>query len=248
MGNNETAKPERKTNARLYQVYRYFAADGTLLYIGSSFNAVKRAFEHKRHSHWYPKAVRIEMQTFPSRAAMRTAETQAIKSERPKHNVVHLKPTTTRAQQSRASSLRRGTGVVAYWRSLEGSSVYERVLAHWRDPNLTALDAIAKAPEEAGKLIAASRNTWERIFGPRGVNFGRGGRGPSPVDRLVSSFREPSRASDFSRVCEVWTSPGFGPKEALRAIGEEFPELRGASRLTLNKVTGLGRSGVPVKA
>jgi hypothetical protein len=72
-----------------HHLYRHFAADGALLYVGVSLSTVHRLSGHKKHSHWFADIARVEIQSFESRAAALTAECEAVKKERPRHNIHH---------------------------------------------------------------------------------------------------------------------------------------------------------------
>ena len=67
-------------------VYRVFADDGTLLYIGSTIDLDTRFQRHSTHSEWFPEARRITIEWMPALSAARAAETAAIAVERPKYN------------------------------------------------------------------------------------------------------------------------------------------------------------------
>jgi len=70
-------------------VYRYFDADGGLLYIGVAFDVLKRAEGHRRHAEWWPLAATYTEELFPTRTAALAAEAEAIRTEHPLFNVVH---------------------------------------------------------------------------------------------------------------------------------------------------------------
>jgi predicted GIY-YIG superfamily endonuclease len=72
-----------------HALYRHFAADGTLLYVGITMNAPRRLKEHSRHSGWWDNVARVEIEQFPTRAAVIDAERHAIKLEKPLHNFMH---------------------------------------------------------------------------------------------------------------------------------------------------------------
>jgi len=78
-------------------LYRHFAADGTLLYVGISLNSVVRLSQHKDASPWFAEIARIEIENFESRPVALAAERAAVQAENPKYNK-HLRP--TRAQRS----------------------------------------------------------------------------------------------------------------------------------------------------
>ncbi|WP_393075190.1 sigma factor-like helix-turn-helix DNA-binding protein [Streptomyces sp. LN704] len=66
-------------------VYRLFAEDGTLLYIGSAYDPKVRAKKH-REKPWWPQVVRQEHEWHPTREAAYVAETEAIEQARPPGN------------------------------------------------------------------------------------------------------------------------------------------------------------------
>jgi hypothetical protein len=68
-------------------LYRHFDADGRLLYIGISLEPIIRLRRH-RQSSWAADIRRIEVMTYPDRASAELAETNAIQSELPVHNVL----------------------------------------------------------------------------------------------------------------------------------------------------------------
>jgi len=71
-------------------LYRHYDANGTLLYVGISKNAVYRFQAHKKSSAWARGSVRMTIEMFPDRLSASIAELEAIKCEKPLHNVGHL--------------------------------------------------------------------------------------------------------------------------------------------------------------
>lgn len=67
-------------------VYRYYADDGQLLYVGCTIEPKARHAAHRRSSSWYGDAVRYRQTVFPSRAYALEVEKLAIQTERPVHN------------------------------------------------------------------------------------------------------------------------------------------------------------------
>jgi hypothetical protein len=82
------SRPEEKQTS----LYRHFAADGSLLYVGISLSWPARTRSHSHSSTWFEQVVRVEIEQFLSREAALEAERSAIKSERPKFNVIHNRP------------------------------------------------------------------------------------------------------------------------------------------------------------
>lgn len=78
--------PNEASAARKAAVYRLYAADGTLLYIGSSYDPDKRCEAHRRTPWWSEVAHRTD-EWVESRWKAYSAETSAIWREQPKHNV-----------------------------------------------------------------------------------------------------------------------------------------------------------------
>jgi hypothetical protein len=66
------------------QLYRHYDREGALLYVGISLSAVGRLAV----SDWFKDIVRIEIESFPNRRAAIIAESKAIATEHPKHNVM----------------------------------------------------------------------------------------------------------------------------------------------------------------
>lgn len=69
-------------------LYRYFDADGRLLYVGISHDPNMREDQH-RGTRWHPLAVRRTEAWHPTRRAALAAETQAIRAEKPEYNNLH---------------------------------------------------------------------------------------------------------------------------------------------------------------
>jgi len=69
-------------------LYRYYSAEGALLYVGVSLSAVARAAQHRAASHWYHEAVSMKFKRYPTRRAALDAEALAIAKEGPRYNVM----------------------------------------------------------------------------------------------------------------------------------------------------------------
>lgn len=76
----------RYTGATLY---RYFDADGTLLYIGITSVMVQRSNQHVRASMWWPLARTCTLEHFDTTEEVLEAERRAIIAERPPYNRQH---------------------------------------------------------------------------------------------------------------------------------------------------------------
>lgn len=71
-------------------VYRVFAADGRLLYVGCSPSPLVRAHDHALTKAWGAEIATITVAWFPSRVEAAEAEFLAISKEAPEWNV-HFK-------------------------------------------------------------------------------------------------------------------------------------------------------------
>lgn len=86
----DEAEPEVfEPDGRTHHLYRHFDAADVLLYVGVSFSALHRLAQHKENAHWFNRISRVEIQNYPSRAAVLAAERRAILTEGPAHNIMH---------------------------------------------------------------------------------------------------------------------------------------------------------------
>lgn len=69
--------------------YHLFAADGMLLYIGISKTFGVRWHKHARAQPWWPEVHHQTIDWYPTRAGALEAETIAIRTEHPVHNIIH---------------------------------------------------------------------------------------------------------------------------------------------------------------
>lgn len=70
-------------------LYRVYDEDGRLLYVGITNNPPARFRSHRATKQWWAMVAHIFTKTYDSRAALREAEREAIKTEHPTYNVVH---------------------------------------------------------------------------------------------------------------------------------------------------------------
>lgn len=68
-------------------LYRMFAEDGRLLYVGISSRAAARWEQHRHDKPWWSEIARISVEHFPTRDKALAAELVAIRGEQPQHNV-----------------------------------------------------------------------------------------------------------------------------------------------------------------
>ncbi|WP_062434940.1 GIY-YIG nuclease family protein [Herbidospora daliensis] len=68
-------------------LYRLFAADGSLLYVGIGGNPGRRFEQHRSDKPWWGDVASMTIEHHPTREAALAAELQAIKTENPRHNI-----------------------------------------------------------------------------------------------------------------------------------------------------------------
>jgi excisionase family DNA binding protein len=67
-------------------VYRHFAADGSLLYVGITAHPQTRTATHRAHAPWWQQVTSISWRRMPTRADAYSAEQEAIRTEHPTFN------------------------------------------------------------------------------------------------------------------------------------------------------------------
>lgn len=67
-------------------VYRWFDSNGTLLYVGVTYDLERRRRNHRYGSGWFQFAARSEVATYPTWGAALQAESAAIAAESPVFN------------------------------------------------------------------------------------------------------------------------------------------------------------------
>lgn len=78
-------------------LYRFYNAEGELLYVGITDQPQVRWAAHARNSLWWPRFCIVHTEWLATRADAEVAEAAAIRRERPRHNVSHsVVPTPTR--------------------------------------------------------------------------------------------------------------------------------------------------------
>lgn len=81
-------------------LYRFFDAEGTLLYVGLTHRLNDRLTAHKRQKAW-DQVARIDVEHFADRFEAELAEVRAIREESPAWNVTHNDwPTFTDEKES----------------------------------------------------------------------------------------------------------------------------------------------------
>lgn len=84
------------TAAKVHMLYRFFDHMDELLYVGITSNPAGRWKSHSEEKEWWADVAHIKTQLFDSREALAAAEVEAIRTEKPRHNIVHNSRTTPR--------------------------------------------------------------------------------------------------------------------------------------------------------
>lgn len=76
-------KPKKLPNGAV-AVYRAYAADGALVYVGVTDDPDRRLRrEHRKYSHWYDQVAHFDVRVFRDRSAALLMEARAITNESP---------------------------------------------------------------------------------------------------------------------------------------------------------------------
>lgn len=94
-------------------LYRFFDAEGRLLYVGIAVDFEVRREQHQKKAKWWPDQVRYEVEWLPDRASALAAELRAIQTEGPLHNVRGTGRAGERAPKQYAGGTQMSTVEVA---------------------------------------------------------------------------------------------------------------------------------------
>jgi predicted GIY-YIG superfamily endonuclease len=111
-------------------LYRFYDADGALLYVGITSRGPNRWQEHEAHRAWWALVASSRVEHFDDRDAAAAAERAAIRAEKPPHNITHLRPAK---EMPSPVKRKHGTGAISQvssdgrWRvSLRAGSFYRQ--------------------------------------------------------------------------------------------------------------------------
>lgn len=79
----------------MHTLYRFFDADGQLLYIGKTTN-VRARFRAHADKEWWGDVADSSLEHYATADAVAAAEVAAIRAEAPRHNVAHNESVTSR--------------------------------------------------------------------------------------------------------------------------------------------------------
>jgi hypothetical protein len=72
---------------RAFTLYRFYAADNTLLYVGLTINPGRRLEKHRALQPWWNDVARVDLEQHPDLPTLRASEREAIKTEGPLYNI-----------------------------------------------------------------------------------------------------------------------------------------------------------------
>jgi predicted GIY-YIG superfamily endonuclease len=110
-----TVPPELAVNVERYAVYRCYADDGQLLYVGETGDLGTRFASHAQKL-WFTQVRGITLEWYADELDALNGERRAIHVEHPKYNVVHrnsgtLAPASPRPTPRRRTGSKRATPV-----------------------------------------------------------------------------------------------------------------------------------------
>ena len=70
-----------------FTVYRLYACDGSLLYVGCTIDLGKRITTHRGRKPWFDEVASITVRHYPDKESALQAETEAIDVEKPRYNL-----------------------------------------------------------------------------------------------------------------------------------------------------------------
>jgi predicted GIY-YIG superfamily endonuclease len=85
----DVGTPSFAGDSREQWLYRLYAADGALLYIGVTQCGEERFADHRKSKSWWPEVASTTRQVYATREEVLVAERHAIYREKPRYNIVH---------------------------------------------------------------------------------------------------------------------------------------------------------------
>lgn len=146
---------------RQHAVYRFYDADGVLLYIGATSNIFERWYQHG-DKNWFHRVAVARVAHFTTRAEALAAESLAIGAERPLLNRITLsnEHSVRRAAARRSWAPRDSSGDLrALLEHVEDALYLNRFdvpgLHDWRDRNAVE-DALQRAQRIVSRIVASA--------------------------------------------------------------------------------------------
>lgn len=146
-------------------VYRFFDADGALLYVGVTMSVLSRMMAHRRLP-WYREIATIKVEHHDTKELAFAAERAAIAAENPRYNLYetgeyeYYSPNTTRKRNLDADALRRQALKADYERSRASREAAEAQAAEEKKNRLIQVaDIDRRRMEKAARMKAADGNS-----------------------------------------------------------------------------------------
>jgi predicted GIY-YIG superfamily endonuclease len=137
---------------RLHTLYRFYDADGVLLYVGRTTDPTSRLRAHRQAKPWWPDIARIEMQHLASPSALADAEIRAIRDEAPLYNIAGTrarKRTLTRQRGLYAQIMPHGLEIGwAYAIVLHNNACLVGRVARWSTPGAIGFERYSWSTEQ----------------------------------------------------------------------------------------------------
>jgi predicted GIY-YIG superfamily endonuclease len=130
--------PELLLNVERYAVYRCYADDGQLLYIGITGTVGRRLGDHLQKA-WFTQVRGMSFEWYADELDARNAERRAIHVEHPKYNIVHRNSATPAPSAPRVRGARK--------QAVRGKLTLEEQAA-----NLMKADPSLRRPRMGGEL------------------------------------------------------------------------------------------------
>lgn len=159
-----------------HALYRFFNAEGALLYVGISVNLPSRLSAHINEKEWWHEVVQVTVEMLPDRGAALKAEKLAIGAERPLYNIQH----NTSLQKFTGSSGVLDGGALTHWTFESLRSGHERTCPlwlAWQVNGSSMSDDYYVEEMPARYLYQAWRNSYardplaEEHFGPGAISI-----------------------------------------------------------------------------
>lgn len=214
---------DRAERNRLYTLYRFYAADDTLLYIGLTVNPGRRMEKHAYDKPWWADVARIAMEQHPNLDALRAAERHAIETEKPLHNI-RMNGGTPGRETSAPTAPSEPTaidGLVGRW------------FHTWREPRD---DEPFEQLSRGGRVVQWQGEVLERVADDLYLVETYSWLDGSPYEQQIVSVHDMAAWTFYSSNVEMIASLGCGERRGDTACRAP------AEYLTVNH--GLGRTPV----
>jgi predicted GIY-YIG superfamily endonuclease len=91
-------------------LYRHYDGGDALLYVGISVDPDKRLDQHKKVADWAHCVSRTTLEVYDDIETALAAEATAIRAEKPKHNLLHNRPSAREVDRMIRNEIRRDLG------------------------------------------------------------------------------------------------------------------------------------------